>query len=177
MPADRDPSDETLLEMAQGGDRAAFDELIERYEERFLRMATRILGGAHRSEDAQDAVQIAFLNVFRRIDSYRRRYRASTWLFRVLVNASLDLLRKRKRDPAQGSDEDWAAPPRQAETKIDVQDALDRLPNECRTVFLLRALEGLTYEEIAAVRGVSINTVKTHLRRARRALRTHLEEE
>jgi len=171
----RTRSDAVLLERVAAGDEDAFADLVGRYQARFFRVALRILGN---ERDAEDGVQLAFLRVFRKAGSYRSDWQGSTWLYRVLTNVCVDVWRKRGRQPsidAASEVEEAAARTHSVALRLDVHGALARLPAEMRSVVVLRFSEDLSYEEIARVRGVSINTVKTQLARAKRALRSHLK--
>jgi RNA polymerase sigma-70 factor, ECF subfamily len=165
--------DTALLERVASGDRAALASLAERYQERFFRVARQMLGNDH---DAEDAVQIAFLKVHLFAGEYRTQWRGSTWLYRILTNACIDSWRKRRREEPT-ADVPATSAATSVPERIDVQSALARLPAEARAIVLLRYLEDLSYEDIARVRGVTVNTVKTQLQRGKRALRRHLEGE
>ena len=172
-PRDRDePSDAALLAGIAAGDHGSFASLVERYQARFFAVARRMLGD---EAEAEDAVQTALLRVFRSAADYRDEWRGSTWLYRVLTNVCIDLWRKRPRGRAEALE-----PPSQATAppadRLDVDRALTRLAPEARAILLLCYVEELSYGEIAAVRGISINTVKTQLARAKRAMRRHLSE-
>jgi len=171
----RTSSDAVLLRRIARGDEGAFDDLVRRYESRFFRVAVRILGN---ERDAEDGVQLAFLRVFRKAGDYRSDWEGSTWLYRVLTNVCVDQWRKRGRQP--GIDDGWDVEQSSGRLssvtdRIDVAAALAALPPETRSVVVLRFSEGLSYAEIARVRGVSVNTVKTQLARAKRALRERLK--
>lgn len=172
------PTDAALLRRVARGDEPAFEELVRRYEGRFFRVALRVLGN---ERDAEDGVQLAFLRVYRKASDYRSESAGSTWLYRVLTNVCVDQWRKRGREPAmvEGWDVEQAAAvaggTAAVTDRLDVDAALARLPAETRAVVVLRFSEDLPYEEIARVRGVSVNTVKTQLARAKRALRQQLK--
>jgi RNA polymerase sigma-70 factor (ECF subfamily) len=166
-------SDGALLRsIAQGGG-DAFTILVRRYERRFYTLARRMLG---RDADAEDAVQLAFLHVLTRAAGYDASWSGSTWLYRVLTNVCIDAWRKRRLD-AVPAREELPRATSAAEERIDVQAALAKLPAEARVILLCCYVGGLSYGEIARVRGISVNTVKTQLRRAKRAMRSSLEEE
>jgi RNA polymerase sigma-70 factor (ECF subfamily) len=168
------PSDATLLRRTARRDEPAFALLVRRYEARFYRVAHRMLGD---DGDAEDAVQLAFLRVFLKAGEYREAFAGSTWLYRVLTNVCIDAWRKRRHERRAAES---VAPPREARhasDRLDLEVALARLPTEARTILLLRYAEDLPYGEIARVRGVTINTVKTQLRRAKQSMRRHLRGE
>ncbi|HEY8517026.1 MAG TPA: sigma-70 family RNA polymerase sigma factor [Candidatus Binatia bacterium] len=163
-------TDAALLERVARGDTEALARLAERYHDRFHRVAWRMLGNEH---DAEDCVQIAFLKIHLHAAEFRARWQGSTWLYRILTNVCIDAWRKRRHEDlvAESSARSQGA---SVADRMDVQAALARLPAETRVVVVLRYLEDLPYEEIARVRGVTVNTVKTQLRRGKQALRRHL---
>ncbi|MBI2964146.1 MAG: sigma-70 family RNA polymerase sigma factor [Deltaproteobacteria bacterium] len=170
---DGESADAVLLAAAAAGDERAFADLVRRYERRFYAVARRMLGD---DGEAEDAVQTALLQIHRHAPAYRPQWSGSTWLYRILTNVCIDLWRKRRRrDGLADAPELRAAGPRDAE-RIDVDRALAKLPAEARAILLLCYVEELSYREVARVRGVTVNTVKTQLARAKRALRRHLSE-
>ena len=191
-PNEARPDETTLLERLRAGEDAAYEELVRLYGPRLLAVARRFL----RSEDdAQDAVQDAFLNAFRSIDSFEGQARISTWLHRIVVNASLMKLRTRRRKPEQSIEEllpnfledghmtNLATPWRTAgEDEVELAQLRDlllqkaqQLPDSFRNVLLLRDIEGLDTEEAAQLLEISTAAVKTRLHRARLALRELLD--
>ncbi len=172
----RHQSDETLLRRVQSGERNVFAILVDRYQRRAFAVALRMLG---RRQDAEDAVQQAFLRLYEARAAYDSRWRLSTWFYRILINACVDELRRRR---PQVPLEDWEgagddSPHRDVETSERdrlLQGALATVPVEARIVLTLYYGDGLSYREIGAIRGISMNTVKTHLRRGRLALRKAL---
>jgi RNA polymerase sigma-70 factor (ECF subfamily) len=181
-----------LVEALRHGEADAFEALVRREGARMLATARRLLGN---EEDAQDAVQEAFLQVHRNVDGFQGGSRISTWLHRIVVNAALMKLRSRRRKPEHELDEllpqfdeagrwlrpvaGWERPSEEllesAETRAMVRRAIDELPPSYREVLMLRDIEELDTEETARMLGVSINAVKVRLHRARQALRTLLE--
>jgi RNA polymerase sigma-70 factor (ECF subfamily) len=166
-------SDSDLLAAIAAGSDGAFAALVERYQARFYGVARRMLGG---DADAEDAVQIAFLHVHKSAAEYRDRWSGSTWLYRILTNVCIDLWRKRRRLAEVSLPEPLPSAPGGACERIDVDRALDKLPAEARAALVLCYVEELSYAEIARVRGVTVNTVKTQLLRAKRLMRKHLSE-
>jgi len=154
-------------------DEEAFTKLVERYQGRFYRVARRMLGNDH---DSEDAVQLAFLRVFRSAANYRDEWRGSTWLYRILTNVCIDAWRKRREESTSAA---VVAATGQAfhTERLDLEAALVRLPTEGRVIFLLRYMEDLPYDEIARIRGITINTVKTQLRRCKQSMRSYLTRE
>src|SRR5213594_3221853 len=188
--------DETrpLLDGLRRGDDDAFAALVRQQAGRMLATARRLL----RSEqDAEDAVQEAFLSAARAIDGFAGGSRVSTWLHRIVINTALMKLRSRKRraeEPIEdhlprfdadgrriGAAATWETPSdvllERRETRAMVRRCIDRLPERYRTVLLLRDIEELDTQESADLLGTTANTVKIRLHRARQALRTLLERE
>ena len=180
-----------LVEGLRRGEDEAFAILVRRHAGRMLATARRLL---HSEDEAQDAVQDAFVSAARSIQGFAGASKLSTWLHRVVVNASLMKLRMRRRRPELLIDDllprfdaegyhaapaaVWAAPSdvliEQHETRALVRRCVDRLPAPYRTVLLLRDIEELDTRETAHVLGVTANAVKIRLHRARQALRTLL---
>jgi RNA polymerase sigma-70 factor (ECF subfamily) len=147
-------------------------------------------------EDARDAVQDAFISAFRSLDRFEGQARLSTWLHRIVVNTALMKLRRRKRKPEEPLEPllpaykddghqaiepvEWSEPVDVAlerdEVRAYVRAQVDRLPENYRTVLLLRDIEELTTPEAAAALGISENAVKIRLHRARQALRTLIDQ-
>ena len=166
-------SDEAVFGLVQGGDRRAFNALVHRFGRRAYAVVLRLLG---RREDAEDAVQLAFLRAYESRVSYDPRWRFSTWFYRILVNACVDELRRRRpTEPVAAAEIPGAENPERSamnhERQRCLQAALTEVPTEARIVLTLYYGDGKSYREIGQIRGVSVNTVKTHLRRGRLALR------
>lgn len=180
-------SETELLARLRGGDETAYEELVRNETRHLLAVARRLL---RNEEDAQDAVQQAFLSAFQALPAFNGRSRLTTWLHRIVTNAALMKLRTRGRQP-EGSIEDllprfhedghhveqfseWALPADakmlRRETRAQVRAAIDELPESYRTVLVLRDFEELSTEETAQALGVNPNTVKIRLHRARQAL-------
>jgi RNA polymerase sigma-70 factor (ECF subfamily) len=185
-------SEAELLRGLKAGEDAAFERLVRLYSGRMLAVARRFLPN---EEDASDAVQDAFLSAFRAIDRFQGEARLSTWLHRIVVNACLMKLRTRRRRP-EGKIEDLlpgfledghferpAAPWQEradvllesAENQKLVREAIALLPENYRTVLLLRDIEGFDTQQTAEELGMTTAAVKTRLHRARQALRTLLD--
>lgn len=183
--------EQSLLMRLRAGDEAAFAELVRENAGRLLAVARRLLRS---EEDARDAVQDSFLQAFRGIGRFEGDARLSTWLHRIVINASLMKLRTRSRKPEGSIDEllprfyadghridpgpPWRAeipdPVESRELRTLVRANIDRLPEIYRSVLLLRDIEDLSTEETAAVLDVKAETVKVRLHRARQALRALL---
>jgi RNA polymerase sigma-70 factor (ECF subfamily) len=126
--------------------------------------------------DAEDAVQRALLKCFAARASYSPRWAVSTWLYRALTNVCIDELRRRRTrndaDLGAVTPAPEGAPPG---IRMDVARALDTVPREARVLLALHYVDGLGYGELARIRGISINTVKSQLRRGKAILRKALE--
>ena len=151
-------------------DESAFARLAEQYAARLYTVAFRLLGNR---ADAEDAVQRTLLNCFANRASYSSRWAVSTWLYRVLSNVCIDELRRRRRPTPE-------APPRATSAatveRIDLARALERVPREARLLLALHYVDGLSYRDLAAIRGISVNTVKSQLARGKAILKTALAE-
>lgn len=169
-------SDEAAFKRVQAGDHTAFAVLADRYQRRAFSVALRLLGNR---ADAEDAVQHAFLRLYESRAAYRSRWRLNTWFYRILTNACIDQLRRaRSTASLDGLDFSTTETPDRvlAERERDrlLRAALATIPVEARIVITLYYGEGRTYQDIGAIRGISVHTVKTHLRRGRAALRKAL---
>jgi len=181
-------NDEDLVRLAQAGDNRAFDELVRRYKDKVYRLSYKIL---RHEEDAAEALQDAFLSAYRGLPKFKVESTFSTWLYRIATNASLMKYRKRREhhvslEQSQSSDEnaeslqlpDWTTQPLNelldAETREVMDEGIQRLPEELRTVFVLRDVEGLSNAEVADILHLTVAAVKSRLHRARIALRDRL---
>jgi RNA polymerase sigma-70 factor, ECF subfamily len=183
--------DMTLVHASKAGDIAAFEELVKRYDRQLLRIAQHV---THNREDAQDAVQEAFLKAFQRLEQFQENAKFSTWLVRIAINQSLMKLRKQYRksevsiDQAFQTEEgvfplevaDWAPNPeeryRTSELRGILINALQELRPTLRVAFVLRDIEGLSTEQTAEALNLSQVAVKTRLLRARLQLREGLSK-
>lgn len=177
------PRDDRALLVAAGtGDRAAFDALVRRHTRRMYRVALRVVGDA---ADAEDVVQDAWIAAWRGLRGYRGDAAPSTWLYRVVSNAAVAHLRRRKptvplddaddhRHPADETDAPERALLRAAEAAA-LHRAVAALDPSQRVPLVLHEFEELSYEEVAAVLEVSVPAVRSRLHRARRTLLATLE--
>ena len=168
-------AEDELLAGCRAGDVAAFERLYELHGARMKSIARNLLG--HESE-AEDAVQEAFLKIYRGAAAFRGSATVSTWIYRILVNTCYDQLRKRKRHPEDpleapsGQEEGTlpAAPATDQPLRLSIEQSLSRLAPRQKTVFLLSAVEGFSHREIAGVLDVSEGASRTLLFEAKRRL-------
>lgn len=187
----RPETDAELVARLQRGDDSAFEAIVRTHSGRLLSVARRFLGN---NEDAQDAVQDAFIRAYKAIHTFEARAQLYTWLHRILVNTALMKLRERRRRPTESIEEllptystdghqalasrEWSdAVLERKETAAIVREAIERLPDQYREVLVLRDIEEKDTAEVAALLGTSSNAVKVRLHRARQALRTLLDRE
>lgn len=185
------PADEAVLvESARSGDMNAFSRLVAQYQDRVLNTCWRISG---RLEDAEDLAQETFLKAMESIGKFRRQSGFYTWLFRIAVNVSISHRRRKGRGPRlslhsadgeQGRPDGMLADGRAAdpsarltalETQRLVQEGLDGLDDDHRTIIVLRDIEGFDYRQIAEILEIAEGTVKSRLHRARMELKDRLE--
>ncbi len=154
-------------------DDGAFAKLAEEYGARLYAVAYRLLGNR---ADAEDAVQRALLQSFAARASYSPRWAISTWLYRILSNVCIDELRRR-RPTSEVSDvtASTGSAASAITARVDVGRALETVPREARVLLALHYVDGLSYQELAAIRGISVNTVKSQLARGKSILRETLE--
>jgi RNA polymerase sigma-70 factor, ECF subfamily len=182
-----------LVNLARGGDAAAFEQVLDRHQERVLRVAYSILRDPM---DTEEVTQDVFLTVFEKIDSFRGDSSFSTWVHRITVNAAL--MRKRRNRSRKdilledvmpifaenghiaADVTDWSEqasdPALQSEARTVIQAAIDQLDEKYQTVFLLRDVEGFSSEDTAGILELSIPAVKSRLHRARLFLRRELAD-
>jgi len=166
------PDDQALARQAQSGSRAAFDELVRRYQKKAYRIAFGILRSPH---DADDAVQEVFIRAFRYLPSFDLARSFEGWIMGIAVNQARTL-RSRRRSPS-GDTARIAAPGRPAsdsETHLAALQAISALPEKQREAMLLCLNTDLTTQEIGEILGCSRGAAGVHLHRARAALRKAL---
>ena len=180
-----------LVSEAKAGNYAAFEELVNRYENKIYRLGMNITGNR---EDAEDVLQDAFLKAFEHLPGFREDSRFYTWITRIAVNEALMKLRKRRSSKEVSMEDsedengdvqvrefaDWKPNPEQqfAQTELEqiLQTAVGTLSPGFRTVFYLRDVEGLSTEETAELLDLSVGAVKARLFRARLRLREELSK-
>jgi RNA polymerase sigma-70 factor, ECF subfamily len=180
--------DVQLVTRAQGGDRAAFGSLVERYQERVLNLCYRRLNDR---ELALDATQEAFLKAYRGLARFRAESRFYTWLFRIAVNEATTAHRRRSRrragsldavgsegervpEPAADASYDPEAEVARGDERSVLMAAIAELDEEQARVVVLRDVEQLSYQEVADILEIPLGSVKSRLHRARHALKTRL---
>jgi RNA polymerase sigma-70 factor (ECF subfamily) len=182
---DRDDvaTDAELVRACAGGDRAAFERLVDRHGDALFRFAVRQCGSAR---EAEDAVQDGLLAAWRGASTFRGEASARTWLFQVLLHACRRRRRRRAGEPASHAPVEEAAALPDGAAAVDeraasrqaaeaLSGALAGLPEESREVLLLRDVEGLTGEEAAAALGIGLAAMKSRLHRARLELKERVE--
>lgn len=183
--------DREMVERVLAGDDTAYRGLVEKYQERLYTMAYGVL---RNREDARDVTQDAFIKAYRNLANFRKESSFYTWLYRIGMNLSIDMTRKRKRREASGLREDVATrneegavhemhhqdnPRRVIERRqlyAQIMDAMDQLPEDQKQVVLLRELEQMSYREIAEVMDVAEGTVMSRLYYARKKLQQLLAD-
>lgn len=155
---------------AQRGSVAAFEQLYRAHVDRIYALCLRMTG--HRG-DAEDCTQNAFIGAWRRLDQFQGASRFSTWLHRIAVNEVL-MLKRRSRDVATDSPDEWVINVSAPEIGVDLEAALQALPTQARHVFVLRAIYGHSHDEIAELLAIAPGTVRAHYFRARELLRRAL---
>lgn len=186
-------SNGVLVKKSQEGDSLSFEELVKRYEKKIYNLAYRIMGN---KEDANDILQETFLEAFRKLSSFEGKSKFSTWLYRIAVNLCLMKKRREKKmdevpldmpiltkeeDEIKGElRDDWSKNPlatlENKEVRKKLSKAIDSLPEEYRTVILLRGVNGLSNEEVAKMLKISLPAVKSRLHRARLFVRDQLSQ-
>jgi len=176
-PAATDEQDRALVERYLAGHRDAAGGLVDRYQQRVYNVALRML---HNVQDAEDVTQTVFHNAFFKLKSYDPKYRFFSWIYRMTVNESLNMLKRGKRtvplEEELGIKAPGAAPDHAAEVEGLVGKAMMGLKPDDRAVVVLKHFMSFSYEEIAAVLEIPVQTVKSRLFTARERLRDSLRE-
>lgn len=169
--------DNKLALKCQCGDQEAFRELVEIYQRPVFNLALRMLNNR---EDAADVAQETFIRIYRHIGKFNPEHKFSSWTYMITSRLCLDRLRRKKRINQEITEDIPDRKPLLEEQAIanqvkrDLDRAIAKLPEKYRLVVVLRHLNELSYEEIAAVLGIPINTVKTQLFRGREILKQNL---
>lgn len=182
--------DQLLVERVQAGEKQAFDLLVSKYQRRLMRLLSRIV---HDPAEAEDVVQETFIKAYRALRHFRGDSAFYTWLYRIGINTAKNFLVTQGRRTPTSTDTDAE----QAEVFDDgehlrdintpesvlaskqiaqtVNAAMDALPIDLRTAIALREIEGLSYEEISAIMGCPIGTVRSRIFRAREVIAEKLK--
>lgn len=178
------------IEKLQSGDQEELTKMVNQYSDSIYRVAIRMLNN---STEAEDVLQETFIKALRSIEKFEGRSSLSTWLYRIAVNEALMVIRKQKPEVAIIQDDfseddnegisvsqivDWCCLPESellsSETKVLLNEAIQKLPENLRSVFILRDIEGLSIYETAQALDLTETNVKTRLLRARMKLREEL---
>lgn len=176
--------DQTLVVRVQQGDNKAFDLLVLKYQLRLSKLVSRFL---RNQSDVPDVVQESFIKAFRALPNFRGDSAFYTWLYRIGINTAKNhLVSQSRKNPANSIDvqdaedygasewlKEYASPEREAlasELEATIHQAMGELPSDLREAITLREIEGLSYEDIAAVMDCPIGTVRSRIFRAREAI-------
>jgi RNA polymerase sigma-70 factor, ECF subfamily len=191
MPMVADASDLSLVRRVQRGERGAYDLLVLKYQHKVVKLVMRYL---RNPADAEDVAQEAFVKAYRALPQFRGDSAFYTWLYRIAINTAKNALAARERNPVSyeldvhGSDDstDMVGRLKDPETpeglalteeiRDTVNHAIGELPEDLRTAIVLRELEGMSYEEIAASMDCPVGTVRSRIFRAREAIDRRLRE-
>jgi RNA polymerase sigma-70 factor (ECF subfamily) len=182
-------SDLELVKRAQRGERGAFDLLVLRYQHKVIKLVARLLRD---QTEAEDVAQEAFVKAYRALGSFRGDSAFYTWLYRIAVNTARNSIASRQRRPLDyeadlSENEQMAVESRMRHTdtpeanvlseeiRATVNQAVEDLPEDLRAAIILREVEGLSYEEIAAAMDCPVGTVRSRIFRAREAIDRNLK--
>lgn len=184
-------NDKELVSEFKAGDVSAFEQLLERHEERVYSLALRI---TRNQEDAEEVLQDVFTSVYKKIDLFEGKAAFSSWVYRITANTSFMLLRKRRQRPTVSIEDLPLNLKRQKMEKTDslnldafsccynselqevIAKALKKIPAEYRDVFVLRDIDGMSNQEVGETLKLSIPAVKSRLHRARIMLKKRLQD-
>ena len=186
-----DVSDLSLVRRVQRGDRGAFDALVLKYQHKLVKLVMRYV---RNPAEAEDIAQEAFIKAYRALPQFRGDSAFYTWLYRIAINTAKNAVVSRDRSPIeydldrnnteesydmQGRMKDSETPEALVltdEIRSTVKAAIDSLPDDLKTAIVLRELDGLSYEEIAAAMDCPVGTVRSRIFRAREAIDRRLRE-
>ncbi len=177
---DQENQDSALVQRIQSGDRAAFRQLFDRYYRDLLGTAVNLL----RDEDmGKDVVQEVFLQIWKNRETWNLHGQVSSYLKRAVINRSLNVLRRAKKQTGEEALEQTPSPQTSAMDQLSYSElnevleaALKNLPDRCRAVFVMKRLEGMSQKEIAEQLGISTKTVENQITKAVKALKNALQE-
>jgi RNA polymerase sigma-70 factor (ECF subfamily) len=184
LPVGTEQSDLELVRRAQRNERGAFDLLVLKYQHKVIKLVARLLRDP---AEAEDVAQEAFVKAYRALGSFRGDSAFYTWLYRIAVNTARNSIASRQRRPldyetelSEGEQSTVAARLKHHDTpeasalseeiRLTVNQAIEQLPEDLRTAIVLREIEGLSYEEIAATMDCPVGTVRSRIFRAREAI-------
>jgi RNA polymerase sigma-70 factor, ECF subfamily len=184
LPVGTEQSDLELVRRAQQNERGAFDLLVLKYQHKVIKLVARLLRDP---TEAEDVAQEAFVKAYRALGSFRGDSAFYTWLYRIAVNTARNSLASRQRRPLDYEaglseseqnnvearlkhDDTPEATALSEEIRVTVNQAIEQLPEDLRTAIVLREVEGLSYEEIAAAMDCPVGTVRSRIFRAREAI-------
>lgn len=182
-------SDLELVSEFKSGNIAGYEELVRRYRDKAFNLSIRI---TRHQEDAEDVIQDVFTSVFNKINDFQGRSAFSSWVYKITVNTAFMKLRNRKKhlscdldDSSFGDQLNWSSQKSETsnvdfmstrhEIREKLEHAIQKLPLEYKTIFILRDIDGLSNEEAAQILSVSISAVKSRLHRSRALLKKYLE--
>jgi len=166
-----------LVASAQQGNTSALEQLLEHHYDYVFSICRKVTGNI---DDANEATQETLISVVRNISSFKSTAKFSTWIYRIATNAALDEIRKRSRRPTSEFNEETVVIQTTTSLEdslidnIDIDNALQSLPEEFRMVLVLRDLLGTSYEEISEILDVPSGTVKSRIARARQKVKEEL---
>lgn len=186
---DRIRDEELVKNLAASGDQVSFNELINRYSEKVHNLALRI---TRSPEDTEEVMQDVFVTVYNKVDKFEGKSAFSSWLYRITVNTAFMKLRKRRQQAAvsledvnPGIRNNWIGNRSEHadvnfisskhELRAVLELAISRLPEEYRTIFLLRDVDGLSNQEVGEILNITVPAVKSRLHRSRLMLRKKLQ--
>ena len=177
---DMNPDDRQIIQAVLNGDSERFGSLVVKYQDRLFNGVARMLGNA---SDADDVLQDTFLQAFRKLSTFREDSSFYTWVYRIAINAAINLRRRQRRmltlsDESQINDRLVTDPELGPEKRLEhsdevreLQDGLNQLSDEHRNILVLREINGMSYEDISELLDMPIGTVRSRLHRARLQLR------
>ena len=177
--ADRSADQRALIERARRGDASAHRALYDTHVDRIYRLTCRLTGSEHL---AREVTQDTFVRAFAGLEGFREDASVGTWLHSIAVSLSLNAIKRHKRERARNTSLDEAgtiaapAPRSDPLLREKLMQAVNDLPEGCRTVFMMHDAEGYTHDEIARTLGIAEGTSKAQLARARQKLRVSLAQ-
>ncbi len=163
--------EDQIIKDCQKKNIGAYKMIYDRYEQPLLHTALRFMG---QQQDAEDAVQLTFIKLYKSIHHYHFGAKFSTYLFKILINTCFDLLKKRNRLKTADIELDNLSTHTSPDTKIYLEDAILKLPKRMRICFVLHAVEGMPQKEIANMLSLTVGGVKSNVYHAKTRLRAFL---